>query len=70
MKKLPQRKNMKNFKNMKNIGQEKGGWENPLATRSARSPIWLQTPHNSHPDPLPLLLELSGLALVAKVMVL
>jgi len=39
MKKLPQRKNMKNFKNMKNIGQEKGGWENPLATRSARSPI-------------------------------
>jgi len=28
MKKLPQRKHMKNFKNMKNIGREKGGWEN------------------------------------------
>jgi len=27
----------------------KGGWENPLATRSTRSPIRVQTPY--FPDP-------------------
>jgi len=46
-------KNIKNTKNIENIGREKGGWENPLATRS---PIRLQTPHNTPPDHLPLLL--------------
>ena len=36
-------------KNIENVGRGKGGWENPLATRS---PIRLQTPYITYPDPL------------------
>jgi len=37
-------KNIKNAKNIENIGRGKGGWENPLVTRSL---IQLQTPYNT-----------------------
>jgi len=53
---LPSGRNMNNIKstkNIENIGRGKGGWENPLATRS---PIRLQTPYDLAADPLPLLL--------------
>jgi len=49
---------MKNIKtkNIENIGWGKGGWENPLANRSTRSPIRLQTPYDLAADRLLLLL--------------
>ena len=46
-------KNIKNTENIENIGRGKGGWENPLSTRS---PIRLQTPYNTYLDPFHLLL--------------
>jgi len=53
---LSSRKNMKNIKNTKKYWKYsswKGGWENPLANRSTRSPTRLQTPYNSRPWPSP-----------------